>query len=140
MGFLYAIGAAIIWGLVYVVNGRVLETTPPLILLFLGAVTTAVITFPVLIIRWESVKELVGSSKSTLMLIVLGEVLFVFANFLIFSSIKNLGAPLAATIEISYPFFVALFTLLIFGGTFNVWFWVGASLIFAGSFVIIKMV
>ncbi len=71
-------------------------------------------------------------------LIVVGEILALIANFFILSSIKNLGASLASVIEISYPFFVAFFTFLFFGGSVNVWFWVGSAFVFIGSVIIMK--
>ncbi len=137
-GFIYALAAAVTWGLVYAINQRVLASLTPLTLLFIGSIVTFIITLPILIFQWDSVKQVMLGSKSIWQLIVLGEVLVVAANFFIFSSIKYLGAPVAAALEISYPFFVAWFTVWLFGGSLNLYFWLGAILVFAGSAIIMK--
>ncbi len=137
-GFIYALAAAVTWGLVYAINQRVLASLTPLTLLFIGSIVTFIITLPILIFQWDSMKQVIAGSKSIWQLIILGEILVVVANFFIFSSIKHLGAPLAAAIEISYPFFVALFTVWLFGGSLNLYFWLGAILVFVGSAIIMK--
>ena len=71
-------------------------------------------------------------------LIILSLALAALANLFIFSSIKILGASTASIFEISYPFFVVLFTFLIYGAEFNLYFLIGAVLIFAGSAMIIS--
>lgn len=60
------------------------------------------------------------------------------ANFFIFSSIQRLGAPTASIFEIAYPFFVAIFTLALFGGDLNLFFWIGGLLMFLGGVIIIR--
>jgi drug/metabolite transporter (DMT)-like permease len=137
-GFIYAIAAAITWGLVYAINQRVLANATPLVFLFIGSIVTAIITLPIIIFQWDSIKQIFSSGKTIWQLIILGEVLVLIANFFILSSIKNLGAPLASVIEISYPLFVSLFTLLLFGGSLNIWFWIGTAFIFFGSAIIMK--
>ncbi|MBI5466500.1 MAG: DMT family transporter [Candidatus Kerfeldbacteria bacterium] len=138
VGFAYALGAAVTWGLVYTVNQKVLSTVSPLVYLFLGSLVTAIITLPILFWQLDSVKQVLSANRTMWWFILAGEVLLVLANFFILSSIKSLGAPLAAVIEISYPLFVALFTMLIFGGSLNLYFWLRAALIFLGSSLIIR--
>ncbi len=57
LGFIYAILAATTWGLVYVLNQKVLNNTTPLILIFLGSLITALITLPILAFQWHSISD-----------------------------------------------------------------------------------
>ena len=135
-GFLYAFAAALTWGIVYTISQKVLGTTKPLVFLFIGYTIAALITLPLILMQWESVKSVLLASKPVWGWILVGEIFVFLANFFILSSAKELGAPLAAALEISYPFFVALFTLLVFGTAVNIYFWFGTALIFAGAAVI----
>jgi drug/metabolite transporter (DMT)-like permease len=65
-------------------------------------------------------------------------ILAIVANFLIFSGIKALNATDASIIEIAYPFFVALFSYFVFKSNPNVYFFLGGTLIFIGSIIIMK--
>ena len=139
-GLAFAIGAAITWGLVYTLDQRILIKASPLTLLFLGSLITAVITFPIVLSNWGSVKTLISSSnKQILYLIILTQILGVLANFFIFSSIQRLGSPIASMFEIAYPFFVAVFTLILFGGNLNMYFWIGALFMFIGGVIITRL-
>lgn len=138
-GLAFAIGAAITWGIVYTFDQKILTKASPLTLLFLGSIITAIITFPIVLSNWGSIKPIIASnSKQILYLIILTQILGTLANFFIFSSIQRLGAPLASVFEIAYPFFVAIFTMVIFGGSLNIYFWIGALLMFLGGVVITK--
>jgi drug/metabolite transporter (DMT)-like permease len=76
--------------------------------------------------------------RSSLYLIIFEAVLVVLANFLIFSGIKSLDASTASIIEIAYPFFVVLFSYVIFLSTPNIYFFIGGILVFVGCSIIIK--
>ncbi|OGJ10135.1 hypothetical protein A2456_01560 [Candidatus Nomurabacteria bacterium RIFOXYC2_FULL_36_19] len=108
-GFLYAIGAAITWGLVYTIDQKILYNTPPITLLFFNSIITAVVILPFLFFDHSSLKALLISGKSNLTLVILSILLALLANFFIFSAIKNMGASSASIIEISYPFFCYIF-------------------------------
>ena len=137
-GYIYAIAAAVTWGLVYVINAKILNWIDPLPLLFLESVITAAITFPFLLGQWNSAYKAMSSGGTFWTFLIFGELLITVANYFILSSVQHLGAPLAAAIEISYPLFVALFTAILFGGSLNLWFWFGTALIFSGSVIIMK--
>lgn len=137
-GFIYAIGAAITWGLVYVIYQTILYNVAPMTFLFVESIIAALIMLPFVFFDNGSVKEVLVSSKTNLFLILISVVLATLANFLIFSSIKNLNASTASIIEISYPFFVVLFSYVLFRSTPNIYFFIGGLLIFIGSFIIIK--
>lgn len=138
-GLAFAIGAAITWGIVYTFDQKILTKASPLTLLFLGSIITAIITFPIVLSNWGSIKPIIASnSKQILYLIILTQILGTLANFFIFSSIQRLGAPLASVFEIAYPFFVAIFTMVLFGGSLNIYFWIGALLMFLGGIIITR--
>jgi drug/metabolite transporter (DMT)-like permease len=138
IGFIFAIGAAMIWGLAYAIDQKILSNVSPVTLLFVSSLLAAIITLPFVISNSENLKNLTGSGKTILLLIIASGVLATLANFLIFSSIKNLNASLASIIEIAYPFFVVLFSFILFRSSLNIYFFIGGTLIFIGSVIIIK--
>ena len=138
IGFIYAIGAAITWGLVYAIDQKILYNVAPMTLLFIDSIIAALIMLPFVFFSNGSIKEVFASRKANLSLIVISVILATLANFLIFSGIKNLNASTASIIEISYPFFVVLFSYILFRSTPNIYFFIGGLLVFAGTFIIIK--
>jgi drug/metabolite transporter (DMT)-like permease len=138
LGFLYAIGAALTWGLVYALDQKILSDASPLAYLFINSLLTAIIVLPFLFFDHASIRSIFSSNREILWLIIASVVLATLANFLIFSGIKLLGAYTASIIEIAYPFFVALFSFLIFRSHPNGYFFFGGALIFIGSIIIIK--
>lgn len=135
-GFIYAIGAAVTWGLVYTIDQKILSNTSPIALLFLDSIITAIIILPFIFFNHDSVKTLLSSGKSNITLIVLSIVFALLANFFIFSAIKNIGASSASIIEIAYPFFVVLFSIIFFRIAPSLPFFLGGLLIFIGSAII----
>lgn len=97
------------------------------------------ITLPIVIFDTASVKSVFSVGKANLTLISVSIVLAVLANFFIYSAIKILDASTASIFEIAYPFFVVLFTALLYRSVPNLYFLLGAVLIFLGFFVIIKL-
>ncbi len=138
VGFIYAVGAAITWGLVYALDQKILSGASPLAYLFINSLLTAIILLPFLLFDSNPIKEIFASKESVWWLIVASVILAALANFLIFSSIKILGANTASIIEIAYPFFVVFFSYFIFRSTPNIYFFIGGVLIFIGSIIIIK--
>ena len=136
IGIVYAILASIVWGLDYVILQKTLVKISPIALLLVQSLITVIVLLPFAFTNFESVRSL---DKTALFLIVLSSITLVLANFLIFSSIKLLGAPMASVIEISYPFFVTLFAFLFFRTPLNWFFFLGAIFIFIGSLIIIKL-
>ncbi len=137
-GFFYAIGAAITWGLIYSLDQKILTTMSPMTLLFVNSVVTAILLLPFLFFDSGSVKDVLHSSKTNLWIIFLAVVLAAFANFFIYVAIKVLDAPTASIIEIAYPFFVVLFSYIFFHANPNIYFFIGGTLIFIGSVIVIR--
>jgi len=135
-GLLYAVGAAVTWGAVYIIDQQILNGTPPLELLMLNSVMTAVVFAPLLFSRRMS--PTIGSIPTvTWALMVASVVLAALANLLIFSTIKRLGASTASVFEIAYPAFVILFSYGFLKVKPNLSFLIGAALVLVGSAVII---
>jgi drug/metabolite transporter (DMT)-like permease len=59
------------------------------------------------------------------------------AAFAILGSIQALGAGTSAVLEISYPLFVALFSVLLFKGQLELPIIIGGVFIFVGSAIIV---
>lgn len=140
-GFLYAIGAAIAWGLVYTIDQRILRNASPFALLFIDALFTVVILLPIVLLQKNSLSSLFGNSAVSgriWIFIVVSLIFAALANFLIFSSIRILGASTASIFEIAYPFFVVIFSYFAFRSVPSVYFLLGAAFIFLGAIIIIK--
>lgn len=137
-GYAYAIGAAVVWGLVYTIDQKILTKISTPNLLVIDAIVTGLIMLPFVLRDTSSIKNLFSTGKVTLLLVALTIILALVANALIFSSIRVLGASGASILEIAYPFFVVLFSYLFFRATPNLYFFIGGALIFAGAAVIIK--
>ena len=137
-GIFYAIGAAITWGLVYALDQKLLTVMTPLTILFLNALVAMFLFAPFMLMEANSVRAALNSGKSNLVLLFVTIVLAGLGSFLILTSIKKMDAASASIIEISYPFFVAFFSYLLFKSTPNAYFFVGGVLVFIGSAIIIK--
>lgn len=138
LGFVYAIGAAIAWGLAYTIDQKILASISPLILLFISLVIGAVLLLPAVLMHSNALVSLITLSKAQLALIIFSIALATLANYFIFVSISRLGASSASVFEIAYPFFVFLFSFFIFGTQPNVYVFIGSLLIFFGSAIIIR--
>lgn len=136
IGFIYAIGAAVTWGLVYTIDQKILSFTSPMTLLFVDSLISALIILPFVFFEHGSISSLLSSGKTNIALLILSIVLAGAANFLIFSGIKLIGASSASIIEIAYPFFVVLFTMLFFRTTPSLSMIIGGVLIFIGGAII----
>jgi len=138
IGYFYAIAAAVTWGLAYTLDEKVLERFSPVQLLILHALVTLVIAVPVAMSSPEGVRGILTAGKGQWVLVMLSVVLSIGASWLIFTSIQMLGAPTASIFEISYPFFVVVFSLILFRTPVTIPLLVGGVLVFAGSYVIIR--
>ncbi|MBI5355486.1 MAG: EamA family transporter [Candidatus Aenigmarchaeota archaeon] len=137
-GFIYATGAAITWGLVYAIDQKILANVDPLTLLFIDSIIVAIIMLPLVFLSNGSIRDVLVSVKGNLTLIAVSVALATLSSFFIFSAIKSLGAATASIIEIAYPFFVVLFSYVLFRYTPNIYFFIGGTLVFIGSIIIIK--
>lgn len=138
LGFIYALLAAITWGLIYALDEKILIKTSPLIFMFVNCLVGTILLLPFILFDPQPIKSLIHSDKTTLTLVLLSTVLGVCASIFIFCAIQKLGASTASIFEICYPFFVMFFCYLLFQTNLNFYFFVGSVMMFLGSFVIIK--
>jgi drug/metabolite transporter (DMT)-like permease len=137
-GIIFAILASVTWGLVYTIDQKILTSVSPLTWLAISTFVMVFLTLPVLLFNLEEVKTVFHSGRNNLLLILLSQILIFMASLFIFYAIKQLGAINANIFEITYPLFVVIFSLLIFGARISLAFGIGALLILVGSMVIIK--
>ncbi len=136
--YLFPILAAMTWGMVYTLDQKILKTTSPLLLLAIDAGITFLLFIPVLVSQRSALKGMLVLDKKSALLILLVTLLTIAADFLILFGVKHLDASVASIIEISYPFFVVLFSFFLFRTTLSIPFFVGAACIFLGTAIIIK--
>ena len=137
-GLIYAFGAAVLWGLAYTLDQKILSKLTPLSFLFIGSLLTALLLLPFLFFQKDSFGFIFSSNKTTLLLVFSSILLAALAGFFILSSIKSTNAATASTIEITYPFFVILFSSLLFRTVPNKYFFIGTMFIFLGSVIIFQ--
>jgi drug/metabolite transporter (DMT)-like permease len=140
MWIVYALSAAIIWGVSYAASGRVIDRgMTPLAFFFsyasFGAVAAAValaLTGKIGLLPTE-IRALGGDWKWFVAAIVTSAI----GALLIYMAIGEKNATLASLIEISYPFFVAVFAWIFFRETqFNLATVAGGLLILGGVAVV----
>lgn len=136
LGVIYAFAAAAVWGLVYTIDEKILHRLTPVEFLLVGSVTTTIVLFPVLARSTTQAVSLFDRPNALLLLLTIA--LNVLANFFIYSSIQTFGAAHASIFEISYPFFVAVLSMILLGTRLNAAFFVGSILLFAGAAIIAK--
>jgi drug/metabolite transporter (DMT)-like permease len=140
MWIVYALGAAIIWGVSYAASGRVIERgITPLVFFFLYTVFGAAAAGGALTLTgktWILFSEFRALGADWVWLGV-AVVSSAAGGLLIYMAIGEKNATLASLIEISYPFFVAVFAWLFFRETqFNWSTIVGGLLILGGVGVV----
>lgn len=138
IGIIFALLASITWGMVYTLDQKILTDISPLTWLVISSFVMFFLTLPIIFWLLPDVKMVLNSGRSNLLIILSSQILIFFATLFIFYAIKHLGSATANIFEISYPVFVVLFSLMIFGGRLTLPFYVGSALIFLGSAIIIK--
>ncbi|MBP9669415.1 MAG: EamA family transporter [Candidatus Pacebacteria bacterium] len=116
MWFILSTFASLFWGLTYAIDGQLLKhiSVPTMI-----ATHALIISVVAAILSYSSgtFKDdltMIAASRSLLFLVLAGMCTFVVAELLIWYSIAESNASLAALIEISYPIFTILFAYLLF--------------------------
>jgi len=136
MWLIYALGAAILWGVNYSVSGRLLERGISPFTLFLLDLLFGLLTIGGIVIATGKTRAIPAEIRSLgpnwpMLLLVM--TCATAAGLLSFVAIGAKNATLASFIEISYPFFVALFAWLFFRETqLNLPTILGGCLILAG--------
>lgn len=139
LGFILAILAAVLWGLTYCLDERVLATLSVFKLYFLHCLCGAVVAGGILLFQGQTPVGLFtfDTAKAGLPLVGLTLLTATAAALAILGSIQLLGANKSAVLEIAYPLFVALFSVVLFGGHLQLPVVVGGAFIFVGSAIIV---
>lgn len=139
MWIFYAIVAAMLWGMTYVLNEQIYKHISISTLMFISSAISTII-YLIVSITQKSIRsdmQTILDERPVQGLIIVSIVVIVLAEFAIALSITNKNAAIAGLVEISYPVFIALFGYVLFReyavgvGTIA-----GALLIFSGIFVV----
>lgn len=138
-GYLLALAASLLWGLTYCLDERVLAGVPAERLYFLHSLCGCVVAAAILLARGNPPGDLVrldgaGVSRG---LVLVTAVTGAVAALAILGSIQALGATRAAVLEISYPLFVALFSVVMFRERLDPAVLAGGGFIAAGAAIIV---
>lgn len=139
LGFVLAVLAAVLWGLTYCLDELVLSSLSVFKLYFLHCLCGLVVAGVILLMQGSSPAALltIDTSKASLPLVGLTLATATAAALAILGSIQLLGASKSAVLEISYPLFVALFSVLFFSGQLQLPVVIGGVFIFIGSAIIV---
>ena len=140
MWLVYALLAALLWGVSYAAAGRVLGkglSSVSFYVCYLVFGALAVGSFFVLSGRAAKFAEDFRALGPDWIWLLLAVVTAPLAGLLIFTAIAQKNAPVASLIEISYPLAAAFFTWLFFREShLNLQTAIGAALIYAGIIVV----
>jgi drug/metabolite transporter (DMT)-like permease len=139
LGYFLAVLASVLWGLTYCLDERVLASLSVFKLYFLHCLCGALVTAAILLAQGSSPTALftIDTTKLGLPLLALTLATATAAALAILSSIQLLGAGTSAVLEISYPLFVALFSVYLFRGQLQPSVVLGGVFIFIGSAIIV---
>ena len=137
-GYALAVLAAVLWGLTYCLDERVLAGMSVFRLYFLHCLCGAAVAGAILLAQGESPASLLrlAAPGASVPLVLLTLATATAAALAILGSIQLLGAGTSAVLEISYPLFVAVFSVLFFGGRLEWPVLVGGGFIFVGAAIV----
>jgi len=138
-GIPLAIGAAMTWGLVYVLEERVLGDFSVMKFMFFESLFMLIVSV-VSILFFDKIGTLATSNTLKVIFAPSFVILIIatfLANYLILSSVQLMGATVAAMFEITFPLFVVIFAFFILGQSIHWLTLVGALLILSGSMLVI---
>lgn len=115
MWIIYAVLAAVLWGLNYSLSEKILQNISPLTLLALETMTGALVFFLLSwFTSWKKDWQTLSDNRDILLLLLLEIVVVLGASFLIVISIRAKNATAAGIIELIYPLFTIFFTWVLF--------------------------
>jgi len=138
MAYLFCVLAALLWGFVYAVDGKFLKTLTPNAIIFVNGVLALTFSMIFFAYRGFNLQKFFGEEADlkTVGLTFAAHSLSILASLFAFSAIVKIGSSTAAMLEISYPFFVIIFSWLLFNQTVSKEVVFGGILIFAGCLII----
>jgi len=140
MWIVYALSAAVIWGISYAASGRVIERGMTPLAFFLSYAVFSSVAAALALSLMGKIGTVPGEVRalgSDWVWFVVAMVTSAAGALLIYMAIGEKNATLASLIEISYPFFVAIFAWLFFREThFNLATLLGGLMILGGVAVV----
>jgi drug/metabolite transporter (DMT)-like permease len=138
-GYVLAVLASVLWGLTYCLDERVLASLSVFKLYFLHCLCGVLVSAAIMLAQGDSPGSLLrfDTKAASLPLVGLTLVTATAAALSILGSIQLLGAGKSAVLEISYPLFVALFSVLLFQGHLSLPVVLGGGFIFVGAAIIV---
>jgi len=138
-GYGLAVAAAVLWGLTYCLDERVLAGMSVFKLYFLHCACGVAVAGAILLWQGHGPASLlaIDTARSSVPLVLLTLATATAAALAILASIQLLGAHRSAVLEISYPLFVALFSVLLFRGQLEPAVMIGGVFIFVGAAIIV---
>ena len=138
-GYVLAVLASVLWGLTYCLDERVLASLSVFKLYFLHCLCGVLVSAAILLVQGHSPGSLLRFDTATASLPLVGLTLATAtaAALCILGSIKLLGAGTSAVLEISYPLFVAVFSVFLFQGQLQLPVVIGGLFIFVGAAIIV---
>lgn len=115
--FFYALAAAVCWGLTYAISGRLIGQGMPvtfILLLESFVVMPLILLFGLKTGGLKTGFEMFAADKTLWLLFALSFAAIIAARLMIFASFSMKNATMASLVEISYPFFILLFSWLFF--------------------------
>jgi len=135
-GLIFAFGAALTWGIVYAIDQKILTELSPLALLFVQSIVTVIVLAPFVASESGLFESIRNITKPTFAFMGVSLLLTIVANMLILYSIQYLGAATASMLEITYPIFVVLVGLVLFGTFPNPYVLFGGGVILLGAMIV----
>ena len=133
MWFIYAILAAILWGLNYSLAEKILQYISVYTLLSLEMFFGAILFFTLSFFTHLKTDLTILTNNTNLFWMTIFEIITVIiANYFIVISVQSKNATVAGIIELIYPLFIILFTWLLFRE-----YHVNLSVILGGIFILI---
>ncbi len=130
--------ASITWGLAYAIDQKILEKISPVGFMLISYIVSLVVVVPLYFLYDEKIDPKLFQDTHFIFILLTSILLSLLAAFFIIYGIKNLGASTASMIEISYPFFVVIFSFLLYKTTPNYLFVVGSVFMFIGLAFVAK--
>jgi len=114
--FFYALGAAAVWGLVYVLDERVFHYISTLQFMWISSLFSFIFLTGYFLISGTEpgIKTIYAYGMGPVALLAVTVIICFLGSFMIYTSIQASNATLAALIETSYPLFTFFFAWLLF--------------------------
>lgn len=136
-GYLFALLAAVFWGLIYAIRQKTLPIISPVGMMFINGIVSLACLTPLVLSNGKHLDSFLKAGWGNIALVLFAACCALIGTWLMMVSIDKLNASVAALVEISYPLFVVLFCWLFFGTTIGWPVLLGGMMIFGGSAVIL---